>query len=74
MTVAAAYENIEAYQRALGLLAKAKAEIESEPEHVAENECDGGHPLDALSDCEAYLQNRIDALRSWIAPREREAA
>lgn len=73
-TVADAYDNIEAYQRALRLLDQAHAEITALPEHEAEYECDGNHPVDAVSDCRAYLKDRIDALRGWIAPREREAA
>lgn len=72
--VQAAYDLIDAYQRAIHHLGAAYKEAESEPEHIAENDCDGDHPLDAISDAMAALSGHIDALRGWLGQHDREAA
>ncbi len=72
-TVQAAYDLIESYQRAMKLLDAAYTETESEPEHVAEDDC-SSMPLDKISDAQAALSDRIDALRGWLGVHDREAA
>lgn len=72
-TVQQAYDLIDAYRRALKLLAQAATEAESVPEHRAEDEA-SGCPSDTISDARAHLAERIDLLRHWLAVHDREAA
>ncbi len=73
-SVQQAYDVIDAYGRALALLAKARVEVDAEPEHAAEYECGTNHPLDGISTVEAALEERIEALRMWLGVHDREAA
>ena len=69
-----AYDVIDAYGRALALLAKARAEVDAEPEHAAEYDCGINHPLDGISTVEAALEERIEALRMWLGVHDRDEA
>lgn len=64
---------VAAYRRALALLDRARAEIESEMEHVEEQNI-ANAPLDTLADTEAALEKRIDVLSLWLGVHDREAA
>ena len=73
-TIQAAHDVASAYAVALRHLAQARAAVEREPEHVAEDECGINHPLNCIADAEARLGERILALQCWLTVHDREAA